>query len=196
MRISAVSNYISCLGTYLPFIVVVAFVFDKPLFWLMSVIGIDETKVSNFSFLRNQHDFLISKNLAGGPGNYDFRIFEGFIWLASALSILRVLTGIISPTVLKSFKDKYAGMKERGLSIKGAILSLLFLGPFGIYLSTHFEMAFSSDQLRLIVTHWPKVFVCSAAFGFCAAAIFSAEGVLFLAWLIFFSWRADSSASP
>jgi hypothetical protein len=156
---------------FLPFIVLGVFALDSHLF---SAVGITEDSVSHISFLRNQQQFLTSKNIASSM--IDFRLFEIFIWIASAIGLSRILTGLCARGVLESYRDKLILLGKAGRSTTGAVGTLLLIGPFAIFCSTNFAFASASDQVRYLMEHSPKGFLCLETFIFCGGQYFRLKG--------------------
>jgi hypothetical protein len=111
---------------------------------------------------------------------YDFQMFEFLVWAFLVLGLMRVLFELFD---LRKF-DRYSEKLNRGGGIGGFLIAFVLLGPVAMYIAADFEFASSSKARDLII--WsPRAFLCLEGILFGWATAFSAEGLLFMVWLIF-----------
>jgi hypothetical protein len=178
-RLGATSNFLSRVGFRIPIAVVIAFVFHKEALQIVDPIFFGQTDVSHFAFLRDQYAFLMHQSAVGPIEAGDFRIFEVFIWVASIVGVLRVLTGVCSRAVLASSHAKLDRLKSKGMSTLG-VLSFSLLGvPFTMFCSLNFKFS-SIPQTLFLMQHLPRVFVGLMAVIFCTGVIFLQKVLLLL----------------
>ena len=177
----------------LPFLALVLFVFDNQIARIFDLSRSGESLIPGLPLISDQYEFLLNcsgvpnifdklvcrKGMAESLKLYDFRIFEWCIWLSLTLCIFRV---VIDSFALEKL-DRYAS-KIRGKSITGFLAAFLFLGPVGLFASTSFELASHSNEARYMMLHAPRAFLCLQAFVFGVSSAFTAEGALFLAWIV------------
>jgi hypothetical protein len=186
LALSIFSDRMLRIGSYLPFAVVIAFALLSVYSQAFHGFASSEVSVPSLSALQNQRTFLINKGLVRGL-NVDFIIFEAFIWLASIVGLLRLLTGLFSAQVLNSCRGKLEAYGKQGRSPAGFIAFFSLGVPFAIVGSLNFEFASHSNQVLSIIEYSPRSFLCLATFIFCGCVIFLVEGLLLFTWVIFLS---------
>jgi hypothetical protein len=187
-RIYVASKALSKIGIYLPFVVVVAFIFQHQLLLVLDPLFFHNTEVSHLVILQDQYAFL-SQRYKSSIDVGLFHLFELFIWAAAAVGLLRILTGACSRAVLDSSFEKLEKIESMGRSRFMALAFYLALMPLCMLFSLEFQLVSASIQIEAVMTHAPRFFVCLMAFVFCGSMIFFAEGLLMLLSLVFSSPR-------
>jgi hypothetical protein len=193
-RLFVLSNRISRVGVYLPFAVVITFTLYGCCSHMFLVEDSSFAIIAPSSFWRNQQIFLSREGVTGDLSGYFF-IFKVFIWIASIAGVACVLTGLSSVQVLDSYRDKFEIWRRTGRSGIGFAIAILLVGPFAMLCSFDFELVSSSVLVRAMIKYSPGTFLCFESFFFCGGVFFSAEGILFLTWVVFLRWRADTNGS-
>jgi hypothetical protein len=190
-RVTVTSNALSKASIYLPFIAVVAFIFQQPVLSIVDPLFFRHTEISHFAILQHQYEFLSEKltnpaqeytaKVGGGP----FHLFELFIWTAPTIGLLRFLTGVSSSAVRESSIAKLQAADSQGWSPFVMFFCLLVCAPLGVLLSLNFHLNSDSVSLGALMIYAPRAYVCAATFMFCGSVAFAAEGLLLLFSLIF-----------
>jgi len=177
-----------------PVLVPIFFILDRQVAQLIAALNSATEAFPSSGFLLSRYEFLrdcrylknIFDNLpcktrmAGSLKFYDFQLFEILVWTLLVLGLVRVLLGLFN---LRDF-DRYSEKITR-CGLEGFLIAFLLLGPVTMYIATDFEFASSSNGARDLIMWSPRAFFSLSTFIFGSAAAFSAEGLLFLAWLIF-----------
>jgi hypothetical protein len=185
LALSTFSDRMLRVVIYLPFVTVIAFALLGLVSKVFPSRFFSEVSVPSLLVLKNQRAFLISKGFVRGL-NIDFIVFEAFIWVTSIAGFLRFLTGVFSPQVLNSYREKLEGYGKRGGSPARLLVFYLFL-PLGFIGSVNFEFASHLNLTLLLMEHSPRSFLCLSAFLFCGSVLLLVEGLLLFTWVIFFS---------
>lgn len=140
--LSTFSNRTFRVARFLPFAAVIAFALLSIYSRIFHGPGLasEEISVHSLSILKNQRTYLISQSLVQGL-SVDFIIFEAFIWIASIVALLRLLTGLFSAQALGSYRAKAEAYGKQRRSPAGLLFGLFVLGPSAILGSLHFEYA-------------------------------------------------------
>jgi hypothetical protein len=126
---------------------------------------------------------MVAKVAAG-----DFHLFEMFIWIASAIGVLRLATGVCSRATLERSRNVLSNINRKGFSTKMLVLALVLL-PLMIVFCLDFKLAAESSIARAILISSPRAFVCLQSFLFCASVVFIVEIMLSLIALVFIRSR-------
>jgi hypothetical protein len=191
LRIYAASNALSKIGMYLPFVVVVAFIFQGQVLRVIDPLFFSNTDASHFAILQDQYAFL-SKKLRDATQEYRdqvvvgvFHLFDSFIWIASTVALLRVMAGACGRAVRDSYGDRLKIIENTGMSPFIVFIFGLIIMPLGMLLSLKFQLASHSLQLDAVMAHAPRFFLCLMTFLFCTSMYFFVEGLLMLFSLVF-----------
>ena len=184
-KLSTISNQIGLAGIYLPFVAVLALAADKPIAQLGRRLGLDNGFISNFSILRTQYNFMVSKGFAAHLTTSDFWIFEAFIWIACITAVARILTGLCSPDVLSSHYQRLKREEREGKSTLKFLISLFLVGLVGVFLSLNFDWAYNSGQARFLMQCAPSALICAQVLLFCGSVFFLTSGLMCLVSLVF-----------
>ena len=190
-RIYAASIALTKIGMYLPFVAVVAFIFEHQVLMVIDPLFFRTTEVSHFAILQDQYAFLSGKLEQSTQEYRDqvvvglFHLFELFIWVASAVALLRIVTAACSSAVREFCGHRLEQIESLGRS-RFTVLILCLIGmPLGMLLSLKFQVTSHSLQLDAVMAHAPQFFVCLMTFLFCASMYFFVEGLLMLFSLVF-----------
>ena len=186
LALSIFSTRMLRVGMYLPFFAVIAFALLGLYSQAFHGFASGEVSVPSLSVLQNQRAFLVARGLVRGL-NVDFILFEVFIWVASTVGVLRLLTGLFSAQVRNSFRGKVEAIGKQGRSPVGILVFFFLLVPCSIVGSLNFEFAAHSNQVLALMEYSPRSFLCLVTFVFCGGVALLVEGVLLFTWVIFLS---------
>jgi hypothetical protein len=174
----------------------ILFAFDRQAAQLAATFDFATRALPDSAFLSKQYEFLLNcrylKNIfdnlpckslmARSIKFYDFQLFELVVWASLLFGLLRVIFELFN---LKNF-DRYSEKLSRGGGgVEGFLIAFVLLGPLSMYIAADFEFATSSAGGRGLILWSPRAFLCLSASLFGFATAISAEGLLFLAWVIF-----------
>jgi hypothetical protein len=183
-RVYVASNALSKIGLYLLLVVVAAFIFERQLLPVIDPILFSKTEVSHFAILRDQYVFL-SQKLEGQTDIGLFHLFELFIWAASVVALLRIITGACSTTALTSYRGRLQQIESTGRSPFTVFLFCLIFMPLGMLFSLKFQFTSASLQIDSALTRAPRFFVLLMTSLFCGSMYFFVEGLLMLFSILF-----------
>lgn len=172
------------IGFSLPLVVLIAFIFQKPVLLFVDPILFSHTPVSHLPILRDQYAFL-SRTTFRVVDDGDFHLFELFIWIGSVLGTLRLLVGLCSRATLASSRETLKRMTKVGGSTLGVLGFFLLFVPFCIFCSLCFHIIGVPVLGAFLIQQSPRIFIFVATFVFCVGVFGFVEGLLFLASLIF-----------
>lgn len=191
-RLYAISYVTAVMGFCLPVAVIPAFVFQAELAQIIDPYFFSNADISHFGILRSQYAFLLREYAVDPLDARGFRIFEMFIWIASTISVFRVVTGVCSRDALEKFRVVFDRLKSRGNSTLGIISVPMLGGLFMIFCSLNFKFDSASNEALILMRHSPRLFVCLMTFIFCTGTVFTSESLLFLVWLTFLRTRSST----
>jgi hypothetical protein len=190
-RIYVASYALSRIAIYLPFVVVAAFILERQLLLVIDPPFFSKTAVSHFQILQDQYEFL-SEEYRNPTQEYRdqvdvglFHLFEFFIWAASGVGLLRIITGACSRAVLDSSLEKLKKAESMGRSPLTVLFFCLVCAPLCGFFSLHFQLVSDSISLGTLMAYSPRWFMCLLTFVFCGSVAFVAEGLLVLFSLVF-----------
>jgi hypothetical protein len=125
------------------------------------------------------------------PDPRSFHVFELFIWIASTVGALRVITGLSCRAVLVSSREKLEGGEKSGMSKWKGLMVLLLGGAFGIFCSLNFKFVANTNAAPFIMRNSLRLFLSLETFVFCTSVIFFAEGILAFVSLALIRGRPD-----
>jgi hypothetical protein len=178
-----------------PVLAPIFFIFDRQAAQLIATLDSATGSFPGAAFLLNQYEFLrdcrylknifdnllCKSRMVSSLNFYDFQLLEILVWAFFVLGLIRVLFELFS---LQKF-DRYSEKISRGGGLEGLLIGFVLLGPVTMYIMTDFNFASSSTGARNLIMHSPRAFLALSTVLVGWAAAFSAEGLLFLTWLIF-----------
>jgi hypothetical protein len=182
LALSKFSDRASRIGLYLPFAAVMAFALLGIYSRLFHGFDSGEVSVPSLSILQSQRAYLVSQGLVQGL-NVDFIMFEAFIWIASIVGLVRLLTGLSSAQVLDSSRVKVETYEKQRLSPARFLIFTVLL-PVGILGSLNFAFASHSVQVHSLMEYSPRTFLCLSTFIFCGSVSFLVQCLLILTWIM------------
>jgi hypothetical protein len=135
-------------------------------------------------FTKGSYLFYIENHLNGYGTELDFWLLEIFAWLALAVCGGRIVAGLLSPQLIKSFGSIVEGLRKDHLSARGMIAFEIFGGLAGMIGALNFHLPYHANLMRALMLAYPRVYICLSAIMFCWASTFFGEGILLLRYVL------------
>ncbi|OPH82740.1 hypothetical protein B2M20_09310 [Nitrobacter vulgaris] len=128
--------------------------------------------------------FYIENHLNGYGTELDFWLLEIFAWLALAVCCGRIVAGLLSPQLIKSFGSIVEGLRKSHRSFRVLVASNVVMGLVGMIGALNASSAYHANLMRALMLAYPRVYICLSAIMFCWASTFFGEGILLLRYVL------------
>ena len=166
-----------------PIAIIFAFSMTHPLQLLLSAFNVNLSGAGLF-FTKRSYLFYIENHLNGYGTELDFWLLEIFAWLALAVCCGRIVAGLLSPQLIKSFGSIVENLRRKHHSARGMVTFSLVVGLGGMIGALNFDFAYHADLMRALMFAYPRVYICLSAIMFCVSSTLFGEGILFLRYVL------------
>ncbi len=155
----------------------------RPLQLLLSAFNVNLSG-EGLLFTKGSYLFYIENHLNGYGTELDFWLLEIFAWLALAVCCGRIVAGLLSPQLIKSFGSIVENLRSKHHSARGMVTFDFVVGLGGMIGALNFNLTYHADLIRALMFAYPRVYICLSAIMFCVSSTFFGEGVLLLRYLL------------
>lgn len=168
--------------TAFPIAIVLAFLMTRPLQLLLSAFDVNLSG-ARLLLTKGSYLFYVERHLGGYGTELDFWLFETFAWLALAVCCGRIVAGLLSPQLIKSFGSIVEDLRGEHRSAKGMVAVFVFMGLAGMIGALNVNLTYHADLMRALMFAYPRVYLCLSAIMFSWSSTFFGEGILLFCYL-------------